>query len=150
METLTTRYFNVFGPRQDPKSQYAAVIPAFITAILNDEQPTIFGDGKQSRDFTYIENILHAYMLAIDVKQTKGETVNVACANSITLLEIIDKVNRCLGKNVQPKFDAPRAGDVRHSTADISAAKALLGYEPVVPFDEGLKHTIEFFAAQMK
>ncbi len=150
LDTLTTRYFNVFGPRQDPKSQYAAVVPAFVTSILNDEQPTIYGDGKQSRDFTYIENILHAYMLAIDVDKTCGQTVNVACGNNIDLLGIVEKINQCLGKNIQPKFDAPRAGDVRHSTADISAAKNVLGYEPVVSFDEGLKHTIEFFAAQMK
>ncbi len=150
LETLTTRYFNVFGPRQDPKSQYAAVVPAFVTSILNDEQPIIYGDGKQSRDFTYIENILHAYMLAIDVEKTSGQTINVACGNSIDLLGIVDKINKCLGKNIQPKFDAPRAGDVRHSTADISAAKKVLGYEPVVSFEEGLKHTIDFFAGQMK
>ncbi|GJM24973.1 MAG: epimerase [Phycisphaerae bacterium] len=150
LETLTTRYFNVFGPRQNPKSQYAAVIPAFVTSILNDEQPTIYGDGKQSRDFTYIENILHAYMLAIDVKKTSGQSVNVACGDNTDLLTIVEKINQCLGKNIQPKFEAPRAGDVRHSTADISAAKELLGFEPVVSVDEGLKHTVEYFAALVK
>lgn len=150
LETLTARYFNVFGPRQNPKSQYAAVIPAFVTSILNDEQPTIYGDGTQSRDFTYIENILHAYMLAIEVDKTCGQSINVACGSNTNLLTIVEKINQCLGKNIQPKFAAPRAGDVKHSTADISAAKELLGFEPVVHFEEGLKHTIEYFAAQVK
>ncbi|MCA9249571.1 MAG: GDP-mannose 4,6-dehydratase, partial [Phycisphaerales bacterium] len=130
--------------------QYAAVIPAFVTSILNDEQPTIYGDGTQSRDFTYIENILHAYMLAIEVDKTCGQSINVACGSNTNLLTIVEKINQCLGKNVQPKFAAPRAGDVKHSTADISAAKKLLGFEPVVHFEEGLKHTIEYFASQTK
>ncbi|MCB9849224.1 MAG: SDR family oxidoreductase [Phycisphaerales bacterium] len=150
LDTLTTRYFNVFGPRQDPKSQYAAVIPAFITAMLDDNAPTIYGDGKQTRDFTFVENIVHAYMLAIDVPKTCGQTVNVACGYQISLLDIVDALNSILGKNIRPNFEAPRAGDVRNSMADISAAKKLLGYSPVVSFEDGLKRTIEYYAAQVK
>jgi nucleoside-diphosphate-sugar epimerase len=149
VETLTTRYFNVFGPRQDPKSQYAAVIPAFITAMLDDRAPTIYGDGKQTRDFTFIENIIHAYMLAVDLPKTAGQTVNVACGYQISLLDIVDHLNRLLGKDIRPNFEAPRAGDVRHSLADISAAKQLMGYAPVVSFEDGLQRTLEFYAGQM-
>ena len=147
VKTLTTRYFNVFGPRQNPKSQYAAVIPAFITAMLDDRQPTVFGDGMQTRDFTYIDNIVHAYMLALDAEGLAGQVVNIACGNRITLLEIIDRINAVLGKDIRPVFDAPRAGDVRHSCADISAARELLKFEPVVDFDDGLKRTIDYFSS---
>jgi nucleoside-diphosphate-sugar epimerase len=149
LETLTTRYFNVFGPRQNPKSQYAAVIPAFIVAALNDEQPTIFGDGRQTRDFTYIENIVHAYMLAVDIPKTEGQSINVACGDRTSLLDIIEHVGRILGKSIRPKFDAPRAGDVRDSQADITAARELLGFEPVVRFEDGLKRTIDYYASKM-
>ena len=149
LETLTTRFFNVFGPRQDPKSQYAAVIPAFITAVLHDEAPTIYGDGQQTRDFTFVENIVHAYMLALDTPKTEGQTVNIACGDEISLLQILDHINATLGKEIRPTFEAPRAGDVRHSRADIAAAKALLGYSPVVTFEEGLKRSVDFYAAKM-
>lgn len=148
LETLTTRYFNVFGPRQDPKSQYAAVIPAFVTAMLDDKKPTIYGDGMQTRDFTYIENIVHAYMLALDVPKLEGQVINVACGDQISLLDIIDRINDALGKDIRPNFDAPRAGDVRHSCADISAARRLLNFEPIVTFEDGLKRTIDYFASQ--
>ncbi len=150
LETLTTRFFNVFGPRQDPKSQYAAVIPAFITAILNDERPTVHGDGRQTRDFTYIENIVHAYMLAVDVPRTAGQVINVACGDQIGVLDIVHWINSILGKDIQPTFEAPRPGDVRHSCADITAARELLGYEPVVSFEDGLKRATEYYAAQVK
>jgi len=146
LETLTTRYFNVFGPRQDPKSQYAAVIPAFITAMLDDRAPTIYGDGRQTRDFTFVENIVHAYMLAVDLPRVEGQTVNIACGYEISLLDIVNHLNRLLGKNIRPNFEAPRPGDVRHSRADISAAQKLLGYQPVVSFEDGLKRTIEHYA----
>ncbi len=149
LETLTTRYFNVFGERQNPKSQYAAVIPAFITAMLADEPPTVHGDGKQTRDFTYVENIVHAYMLAVDLPKTEGQSVNVACGDQTSLLDIVDRINRLLGKSIRPQFSAPRAGDVRHSLADISAARTLLGYNAVVSFEEGLKRAIDFYATQM-
>ncbi|HRX86613.1 MAG TPA: SDR family oxidoreductase [Phycisphaerae bacterium] len=149
LETLTTRYFNVFGPRQNPKSQYAAVIPAFITAMLDDRAPTIYGDGKQTRDFTFVENITHAYMLAVDLPKTTGQTVNVACGYEISLLDIVAHLNRLLGKDIRPTFEAPRAGDVRHSRADITAAHKLLGYSPVVTFDEGLRRTLEHYAEKI-
>ena len=150
LETLTTRYFNVFGPRQNPKSQYSAVIPAFITAALEDKQPIIYGDGRQTRDFTFVENIVHAYMLAVDLPKTEGQTINVACGNQISLLEIINLLKDFLGKDIRPEFQAPRAGDVHDSRADISAAQALLSYNPVVSFEDGLKRTIEFYSSQMQ
>ena len=150
IETLTVRYFNVFGPRQDPKSQYAAAIPAFITAALNDRQPTIYGDGRQTRDFTYVENLVHAHMLAVDVPKTEGQAINVACGYRISVLEIIEQINSILGKDIRPTFAAPRPGDVHHSQADITAARELLGYSPVVSFEEGLQRTIEYYAAQME
>jgi len=148
LETLSTRFFNVFGPRQDPRSQYAAAIPAFITAALGDRQPVIYGDGRQTRDFTYVENIVHAYMLALDVPRTQGQSINVACGCQISLLDIIEYINALLGKDVRPTFEAPRLGDVRHSQADITAAQELLGYTPVVSFEEGLKRAVEYYAAQ--
>ena len=147
VETLTTRFFNVFGPRQNPKSQYAAVIPAFITSILDNQPPTIHGDGGQTRDFTYIENIVHGYMLALDAEQVAGQSVNIACGDQISVLDIVNRVNALLGKDVRPEFTAPRAGDVRHSCADISAARELLGYHPVVSFDDGLQRSIDYYAS---
>lgn len=147
LETLTTRYFNVFGPRQDPKSQYAAVIPAFITAMLDDRQPTIYGDGMQTRDFTFVENIVHAYVLALDVPKLDGRVINVACGDQISLLDMIDRINAILGKDIRPQFAPPRAGDVRHSCADISAARELLKFDPIVSFEDGLQRTIDHFAA---
>jgi nucleoside-diphosphate-sugar epimerase len=149
LETLVCRYFNVFGPRQNPKSQYAAVIPAFITAILEDRAPTIYGDGKQTRDFTFVENIVHAYMLAVDAPRTRGEVINVACGDEISLLQIVDAVNRILGKDIRPTFAAPRPGDVRNSCAAIQAAHDLLGFTPIVTFKDGLQRTIDYYAAQM-
>jgi UDP-glucose 4-epimerase len=148
LETLTTRFFNVFGPRQNPKSQYAAVIPAFITAILDNKPPTVHGDGGQTRDFTYIENIVHAYMLALDAPRTEGQAINIACGDQISVLDIVKRVNALLGKDVRPEFSAPRPGDVRHSCADITAARELLGFHPVVGFDDGLQRTIEYYASQ--
>jgi UDP-glucose 4-epimerase len=145
LETVTIRYFNVFGPRQDPKSQYAAVIPKFITQMLAGERPTIFGDGRQSRDFTYIDNIVHGNLLAADAPTAVGRTINVACGESYNLLELVDGINRVLGTRIEPIFEAPRAGDVKESLADIRLARELLGYEPVIGFDEGLRRTIEYY-----
>lgn len=150
LETVTIRYFNVFGPRQDPKSQYAAVIPKFITEILADRRPTIFGDGKQSRDFTYIDNIIHGNLLAADAPAAVGKTINVACGESFDLLQLMDGINKALGTNVEPVFEPARAGDVRDSLADISLARKLLNYEPVVGFEEGLKRTVEYYQTQAK
>ena len=150
LETVTIRYFNVFGPRQDPKSQYAAVIPKFITEMLAGERPTIFGDGKQSRDFTYIDNIVHGNLLAADAPGIGGKTINVACGESFDLLQLVDGINKALGTKFEPIFEAARVGDVRDSLADISVARKLLKYEPTVGFDEGLKRTVEFYRSAAK
>ena len=145
LQTLSIRYFNVFGPRQDPASQYAAAIPAFVTAILADTPPTVFGDGEQTRDFTYIENVVHGNVLAAGAPRTDGQVVNVACGESISVNRVIARVNELLGRNVRPVHVDPRPGDVRHSTADIRRAAALLGFEPLVGFEEGLSRTIEYY-----
>jgi nucleoside-diphosphate-sugar epimerase len=145
LETVSLRYFNVFGPQQDPASQYAAAIPAFVTAILKDEPPTIYGDGEQSRDFTYIDNVVGANLLAARANQTKGEVINIACGQAVTVNEIIDMINELLGKNVKPIYTAPRPGDVKHSLADITAAQNLIGFEPTVSFREGLQLAIDWY-----
>jgi UDP-glucose 4-epimerase len=145
LETVTLRYFNVFGPRQDPKSEYAAVIPKFITMMQAGRRPTIFGDGKQSRDFTYIDNIVQGNLLAADAPDAVGRTINVAIGESYNLLELVDGINRALGTRLEPVFEPPRAGDVRDSLANISLARTLLKYEPTVGFDEGLRRTIEYY-----
>lgn len=147
LETLSLRYFNVFGPRQDPKSQYAAAIPAFVTAILAAKPPTVYGDGEQTRDFTYIDNVVHGNVLAANARRTTGEAVNVACGESISVNRIIARINELLGRNVRPRYLPPRTGDVKHSLADIGLAKQLIGYEPIVPFDEGLRRAIDFYAS---
>ena len=145
LETVSLRYFNVFGPYQDPTSQYAAAIPAFVTAILKDERPTIFGDGQQSRDFTYIDNVVEANLLAARAKKTAGEVVNIACGQAVTVNAIIDMINEILGKNIEPVYAPARAGDVKHSLADITAAKKLLGFKPKVSFREGLQEAIYWY-----
>jgi len=132
LETISLRYFNVFGPYQDPTSQYAAAIPAFVTAILKDEPPTIYGDGEQSRDFTYIDNVVEANLLAARAEHTAGEVVNIACGQAVTVNEIIDVINQLVGKNIKPLYTDPRPGDVKHSLADITLAQKLLTYKPTV------------------
>jgi UDP-glucose 4-epimerase len=146
LQTISMRYFNVFGPRQDPASQYAAAIPAFVTAILNDQPPTVFGDGEQTRDFTYIENAVRANLLAAEASATNGQVVNVACGEHVTVNAIIREINRLLGKNVQPVYDPPRVGDIKDSWADITLAGRVIGYSPTVPFAEGLRRTVEWYA----
>jgi len=146
MQTLCVRYFNVFGPRQDPTSQYAAAIPAFITAILDDHPPTIYGDGEQTRDFTFVDNVVQANLLAARAPQVKGETVNVACGEHVTVNAICSEINRLLGKKVRPTYVPPRPGDIKHSWADISLAERLIGYRPTVSFAEGLRRTIHWYA----
>ena len=145
LETITLRYFNVFGPYQDPKSQYAAAIPAFVTSILNDKSPTIYGDGEQSRDFTYIDNVVHANLLAARAKETKGQVVNIACGLAVTVNEIIAMINNATGKSVKPDYTDPRPGDVKQSLADISLAKELIDFEPVISFEDGLKLAIDWY-----
>jgi nucleoside-diphosphate-sugar epimerase len=145
LETVALRYFNVFGPHQDPKSQYAAAIPAFVTAILKDEPPTIYGDGEQSRDFTYIDNVVNANLLAARAKKTNGEVINIACGEAVTVNQIIGMINELLGKNVKPLYVDARVGDVKHSLADITAAQNLIGFKPIVPFSEGLNLAIDWY-----
>ena len=145
LETISLRYFNVFGPHQDPASQYAAAIPAFVTAILQDRPPTIYGDGEQSRDFSYIDNIVEANLLAARAKQTHGEVVNIACGEAVTVNAIIHTINELLGKNVRPIYEPSRPGDVKHSLADITAAQKLIGYKPIVLFREGLEKSIDWY-----
>lgn len=149
LETISLRYFNVFGPRQDPTSQYAAAIPAFVTSILKDKPPTIYGDGEQTRDFTYVDNVIEANLLAARVKQTKGEVINIACGEAITVNAIIDMINKIVGKNIKPKYTPPNKGDVKHSLADISAAIKLIGFKPVVLFEDGLKKAIEWYRTNL-
>ena len=145
LSTVSLRYFNIFGPRQDPKSQYAAVIPIFVTHLLAGSRPTIFGDGEQSRDFTFIENVVEANIRASRCEAAQGETVNVACGVHYTLNELFARMQGIIGSSVAPRFAPSRAGDVKHSHADISAAAALFGYSVVVPFDEGLRRTIQWY-----
>ncbi len=144
VETVCLRYFNIFGPRQNPFSAYGAAIPKFISAILHDRPPLVFGDGRQSRDFTYVDNAVAANLLAATAPKGRvsGEVFNVACGRNTTLLAVIDRVNRLVGKRVAPKFAPARAGDVRHSKADISKARRLLGYRAHVSLAEGLERTI--------
>jgi UDP-glucose 4-epimerase len=150
LETITLRYFNVFGPRQDPQSAYAAAIPAFVTAILSGRPPTVYGDGEQTRDFTYIDNVVHGNLLAMKAARTAGETVNVACGNRISINQVIAQINRLLGTKVVPHYVAPRAGDVRDSCADVRLAKSLLGYDPLVSFEEGLRRAIDFYRSMAR
>ncbi|HOB75815.1 MAG TPA: SDR family oxidoreductase [Phycisphaerae bacterium] len=145
LQTVALRYFNVFGPRQDPKSQYAAAIPAFVTAILRDEPPTIYGDGEQTRDFTYIDNVVHANLLAANAPKVNGEVVNIACGERVSVNQIIRQINELLGRNVKPKYVPERPGDVKHSLADITAARELIGYQPLVSFEDGLRRAIEWY-----
>jgi UDP-N-acetylglucosamine/UDP-N-acetylgalactosamine 4-epimerase len=147
LETVALRYFNVFGPRQDPNSQYSAVIPHFINAALQGRGVTIFGDGEQSRDFTYVDNVVEANLLAMSAPDVSGRTYNIACGDRISLNELVASIGRILGRTIEPEYGPPRPGDVRHSMADISLAREQLGYEVGVSFDEGLAQTIEHYVA---
>jgi nucleoside-diphosphate-sugar epimerase len=149
LETVALRYFNVFGPRQDPRSQYAAVIPNFIAALLSEESPVIFGDGEQSRDFTYVENVMQANLLAVEAANVAGRVYNVACGERVTLNELIAELRDLLGSDVPPVHREPRPGDVRHSHADISAARRDLAYEPTVLLREGLGRTVDHFRDEL-
>ena len=149
MQTLALRYFNVFGPRQDPNSAYAAAIPAFVSHMLRGEPPTIFGDGEQSRDFCFIENVVNANLLAFQAEKTAGEVVNIACGERITLNRIIELINEHLDTQVEATHTDPRPGDVRHSLASIDAAKRVIGYEPKVMFAEGLARSIDWYKANL-
>ncbi|MCA9177279.1 MAG: SDR family oxidoreductase [Planctomycetales bacterium] len=145
LETVCLRYFNVFGPRQDPASPYSAVIPLFMTAVLRGESPVVFGDGEQSRDFTFVENVVHGNLLAAESPHAPGRTFNVATGRSFSLLTLLNSINRLLGADIKPIFEDARVGDVRDSLADISSARELLGYEPQVDFQEGLERSFAYY-----
>ena len=149
LDTVSLRYFNVFGPRQDPASQYAAVIPKFIRAMLRGERPVIFGDGTQSRDFTYVDNVVQANLLAAEAPagSLRGTVCNIACGERITLVDLVAALNEVLGTRLAPQFQPPRTGDVLHSLADFRRAEHLFGYRPLVKFAEGIRRTVEWMRA---
>lgn len=141
LETVALRYFNVFGPRQDPQSQYSAVIPRFLTQMREDRSPVVYGDGGQSRDFTYVDNVVEATLRAATTPEVAGEVFNAACGARYSLNELVRRLNYVLGKKLEPEYAPPRPGDVRDSQASIDKARVLLGYEPSVGFEEGLRRT---------
>ncbi|KAA3612090.1 MAG: NAD-dependent epimerase/dehydratase family protein [Calditrichaeota bacterium] len=143
--TVAFRYFNVFGPRQDPKSHYAAVIPLFINALLRGEAPIVHGDGEQSRDFTFIENVVHGNLLACESDLASGNAMNLACGDRLTLNSLIEKLEIILDVKANAKYVESRTGDVKHSQAGIELARKLLNYEPQVKFDEGLRRTVAYY-----
>jgi nucleoside-diphosphate-sugar epimerase len=145
LETVSIRYFNVFGPRQDPTSPYSGVISVFATALLENRSPTIYGDGGQTRDFTYVANVVDGVLRACEAPEASGEVINVATAGRISLNDLFREMRRIVGASVEPTYAEPRQGDVRDSQADIAKAERLLGYRPIVSFEEGLKRTIEWY-----
>jgi UDP-glucose 4-epimerase len=147
LETVSLRYFNIFGPRQDADSQYSAVMAKFITAMLRGQRPTIFGDGTQSRDFTYIDNAVSANLLACTAPAEKvcGKTFNIACGGQVTLNQMVDALNHLMGTKIEPIYASERAGDIKHSFADVSLAGQAFGYKPLVGFEDGLKKTIAWY-----
>ncbi|MBI4886652.1 MAG: SDR family oxidoreductase [Acidobacteria bacterium] len=147
LETVTIRYFNVFGPRQDPSSPYSGVISLFISALCEGRQPTIYGDGEQTRDFTYVANVVDGVLRACEASGASGEAINVATGGRISLKALYRTVRDLVGGRGEPLYAAPRAGDVRDSQADIGKARRLLGYEPHVGFEEGLRKTVDWFRA---
>ena len=148
LETVTTRYFNVFGPRQDPGSPYSGVISLFAAALLDGRRPTIYGDGEQTRDFTYVENVVDGVLRATEAQGASGEAINVATGHRISLNDLLRTMNRLLGADLAAVYEASRAGDVRDSQADISKARTLLGYQPSVSLEEGLRRTLEWCRAE--
>ncbi len=145
LPTVALRYFNVFGPRQDPLSQYAAVIPLFIAALRDGRRPTIYGDGLQSRDFSYVNNVVEANIRACEADGAIGEVFNVACQRQYSLLDLLRILNELLGTRIEPGFAPARAGDIKHSLADISKARQRMGYVPSVDFREGLARTVDWY-----
>jgi nucleoside-diphosphate-sugar epimerase len=138
------RYFNIFGPGQDPDGEYAAVIPKFIQLMLGGDRPVIYGDGEQSRDFTYVQNAIDANILAAE-RDATGVALNVGCGGRVTVNELVHRINDVIGTDIEPIYDDPRYGDVRHSHANISLASEEIGYKPEVAFQEGLERTIKSF-----
>jgi UDP-glucose 4-epimerase len=150
LETVTLRYFNVFGPRQDPGSPYSGVISLFATALLSGRTPVIYGDGRQSRDFTYIDNVVAANLLALEVPGLKGQVVNVATGRAVTLRDLLAELGRLSGAPAKAERRPPRAGDIRHSCADVRAARRLLGYRPTVSFEDGLARTLAWYRESLR
>ena len=142
LEVVTLRYFNIFGPRQDPNGEYSAAIPTFIEMMMLGERPTIFGDGETSRDFTYVDNAVDANVLAMDAGVANGEPINIACGERFSLNEVVEKLNAILGTDLEPLYLPERQGDIRHSVADIHLAEKVLGYRPRIGFEEGLARTV--------
>jgi nucleoside-diphosphate-sugar epimerase len=145
IETVALRYFNVFGPRQDPLSQYAAVIPNFVTAALEGQSPVIFGDGSQTRDFTYIANLIDANLKAMTAPNVAGHALNIASGGRVSLSEVVTAIAELTGRSVEPLYAPPRTGDIAHSMADIGRARDVLGFQPTVDFRTGLALTIDYF-----
>lgn len=146
VQSVCLRYYNVFGPRQDPTSQYAAAIPLFVSALLRDKSPRIFDDGEQSRGFTYIENVMQANWLAANAKETHGEAVNISTSNAVTVNTVVKTISKLLSKeNIKPVYAPPRPGDIKHSLADVKKAKELIGYVPFVTFEEGIAKAINWY-----
>jgi UDP-glucose 4-epimerase len=148
LECTALRYFNVFGPRQDPGSQYASVIPNFIAAVLQGRRPVVFGDGSQSRDFTYVANVVEANLLAVDAGGASGQVLNIACGVRVTLNDLLRELGEITGYPIEPDYRPARKGDVAHSHADISRASEVLGYRPIVPFSRGLQLAVEHFTEE--
>jgi UDP-N-acetylglucosamine 4-epimerase len=148
--TVSLRYFNVFGPRQDATSQYSGVLALFIPAVLEGRRPTIYGDGEQSRDFTYVKNVVEANLLACKASGVAGQVFNVACGDRITVNSMLQQINQITGKDIAPMYGDSRPGDIKHSQADITRARNLLGYQPKISFEEGLRHTIEWYRENLR
>jgi UDP-glucose 4-epimerase len=145
LETVSLRYFNIFGPRQDPSSPYSGVLAKFCTAFLEDKQPVVFGDGEQTRDFTFVDNAVHANLLACEAPNVAGSVFNVGCGDRISLNQVLATLGKISGKALEAKYDPPREGDIRDSQADISQARKFLGYEPQVGFEDGLRITFDWY-----
>jgi UDP-glucose 4-epimerase len=145
LETVSLRYFNVFGPNQDPDSEYAAVIPRFIKAFLTGTSPTVFGDGEQSRDFTYVDNVVYGNLLAVEAKDAPGKVINLACGGQLTLNQLLVHLKQITGSDAEAVYTDPRPGDVRHSWADISVSEQVLDYKTQVALEEGLGKTVDYF-----
>lgn len=145
LETVCLRYFNIFGPRQDPSSPYSGVLAKFCTAFLEDTKPVVFGDGEQTRDFTFVDNAVHANLLACEAPNVAGKVFNVGCGDRISLNQVLAALRKITGKPLEAKYDPPREGDIRDSQADISAARKFLGYEPQVGFEQGLRLTCDWY-----
>jgi nucleoside-diphosphate-sugar epimerase len=147
LENVALRYFNIFGPRQDPSSPYSGVLAKFCSAFLEDAQPVVFGDGEQTRDFTYVENAVQANLLACEAPNVSGKVFNIGVGGRVSLNEVLRELGKITGKTLEAKYDPPRDGDIRDSQANISQAREFLGYEPLVTFEEGLARTFEWYRA---